>query len=125
MATCAACTTDNCSLGPDGTDGCCGLTDPDDQTLCSALYACIVSNTANCTSSGDPTNCFCGTTTTTCFTTDGAANGPCAAQFIAAAKTTDATLIEVRFISPKFPIGRAVNLSACRGGLCQTECGVR
>src|SRR5262245_59902454 len=124
MARCEGCTAANCLLGPDGTDGCCGMTDPTDQTLCSALYACIVANTGSCTSFGDPTKCFCGTNDATCFSTAGAANGPCAAQFIAAAKTSDPTLIQARFVSPKFPIGRAVNLSACRGGLCMSECGL-
>jgi len=118
---CVQCTTDNCSLGPNGTDGCCGLSDPTDRMLCSALYDCIAANTATCTSNGDPTICFCGTNDATCFTTAGAANGACAAQFIAAAKTTDPVVIHDRFVSPNFPIGRAVNLASCRGTLCPDE----
>lgn len=124
---CPQCTTDNCTLGPTGTDGCCGLASVVDQQLCEAAVACFTANTATCTAVGDPTNCFCGTSggaTGTCFAVKGAANGPCVAQVIAAAKTDDPATIQTRFISPMFPIGRAVNLVTCRGGLCSAECGI-
>jgi len=126
VSACAQCTTDNCSLGMTGTDGCCGLVSPPDQLLCEALYNCIAANTATCTSAGDPTNCFCGTAPSggTCFAVRGAANGPCAAQVIAAAKTDDPAQIQARFVSPNFPLGRAANLAACRGALCSAECGI-
>ena len=124
-AACSTCTMDNCALGPaPGTDGCCGLTDPADATLCQAVYACIQQNTATCTSGGDPTQCFCGTSGTMCFTTAGAANGPCVNQYLAASKTTDPVTIRARFTSPLFPSGRATNLSSCQGGLC-AECGLQ
>jgi hypothetical protein len=61
----------------------------------------------------------------TCFAVKGTANGPCVNQFIAAAKTDDPTLIQPRLISPNFPIGRAVNLTSCRGALCTDECGIK
>jgi hypothetical protein len=122
-AACRTCTTDNCSLGASGTDGCCGLTDPTDVQLCQTLFACIQQNAATCTSGGDATNCFCGTSGGTCFTTAGAANGPCAQQYIAASKTTDPIQIQARFVSPNFPSGRAGNLSACQGALCP-ECAI-
>jgi len=121
-ASCTQCTSDNCSLGAMGTDGCCCLAATADQTLCSALYACIVANSATCTSGGDPTNCFCGSSGGNCFTTVGAANGPCATQYIAASKTTDPVQIQARFTSPNFPSGRATNLSSCQGALC--SCGI-
>ena len=122
-AACATCTTDNCSLGPTGSDGCCGLADPNDVMLCQTLFACIQQNAATCTSGGDATNCFCGTSGGTCFTTAGSANGPCAQQYIAASKTTDPIQIQARFVSPNFPSGRAGNLSACQGALCP-ECAI-
>jgi len=128
-AMCAQCTMDNCSLGTTGTDGCCGLASTADQVLCEMLYACIAANASSCTSAGDPTVCFCGTASTTagglCFAVKGAANGPCASLFIAAAKTDDPAQIQARFSSPNFPLGRAVNLSSCRGALCTDECGIK
>jgi hypothetical protein len=121
---CATCTSGNCSLGAMGTDGCCGLSSTADQLLCQALYACISAHAAACTSGGDPTVCFCGTSGSTCWVAPGAANGPCANETIAAAKTTNPMEIQNRFISPNFPLGRAANLVVCQGGLCQTECGL-
>lgn len=119
---CAKCTTDNCVLGPDGTDGCCGLASTADQLLCQALYACISANAATCTSAGDPTKCFCGTNQATCFMVPGVANGPCVNETLAAAKTIDPATIRMRFISGMYPVGRAVNLATCQGGLCAIEC---
>lgn len=120
---CNACTAQNCALGPNGTDGCCGLSDPVKRQLCDALYACIAQNASTCTAAGDPTACFCGTSGGLCFQNAGAANGPCAAEMAAAAETDDPAMILDRFISPVFPIGRAVNLSACRGSFCP-ECEI-
>ena len=122
-ATCETCTSTNCTVGPNGTDGCC-LASATDQALCVALYTCFISNA--CTQYGDPTKCFCGTSDSqTCWAAAGAANGPCVAETTAAAKAQDLPTIRARFISPLFPIGRAVNLAACRGGLCMTECSIR
>jgi hypothetical protein len=122
---CCQCTTDNCSLGPTpGTDGCMGLANPTDRALCVSLYTCLAANSATCSASGDPTSCFCGTSGGMCFTVMGAANGACAAQFIAAAGTTDPVLIQNRFVSGAFPSGRAVNLNVCRGSFCSTECAI-
>ena len=132
---CCKDTAANCALGPTpGTDGCTGLTDPTDQTLCEALTYCLIANSNKpatagssmlCSVSGDPTNCFCGTApqNTTCFSVKGAANGVCADAFIAAAKSTDPMVIQNRLQSPLFPVGRAVNLNICRGSLL-TTCGI-
>jgi hypothetical protein len=122
-AMCATCTMENCSLGAMGTEGCCGLANPADQLLCQAAYTCFVSKA--CTKSGDPTDCFCGTNLGTCFALFGAANGPCVKEVQAAAKTEDPMEIQRYFQSPNFPIGRAVNLATCRGGLCPSECAIR
>jgi hypothetical protein len=129
---CCADTGINCAIGPaPGTDGCAGLTSAADQQLCVDLYNCLATNSAAtsgvgaCSVTGDVTNCFCGTAPSagSCFTVVGAANGLCAPQFIAAAKTTDPATIQNRFQSPLFPIGRAVNLNICRGSLLST-CGI-
>ena len=102
--------------------------------LCETLYACLVAPThpgttmpGFCISQGDPLACWCGTNGTTC-TTDNApptqANGPCLQQVFDAAKSMDASTINMRFIDPNFPLGRAVNLASCRSNYCRSECGV-
>jgi len=123
-AACNDCTTNNCSLAPspNGTDGCCGLSSAADQLLCIAAVNCFSKN--NCTIGGDPNKCFCGTTGSTCYTVPGAAKGPCVAEVFAAAKKTDVTMVKPLFTSPASPLGRAVNLLGCRGGLCTAECGL-
>jgi len=130
-AMCWQCTSDNCSLAPAGldagagTDGCCALGNPADQLLCAMVVQCYAANSQSCTTAGDPTNCFCGTNPLTCFSVTGAANGPCAATVIAAAKTTDPTKIKMQFISPTSPLGRATNLTTCRGSFCPDECKIK
>ena len=37
---------------------------------------------------------------------------------MAAAKSTDASTIKLRFVDPNFPLGRAVNMTLCRGSFC-------
>jgi hypothetical protein len=122
---CATCTTASCYFGPMGTDGCCNLPSTADQLLCIALYNCFSANADTCTSVGDPNKCFCGTAPdSTCWAVQGAANGPCVNETLAAAKTADLVMAHDRFVSPNFPSGHAVNLIACQGGLCQTECSL-
>ncbi len=122
---CADCTTNNCSLAPspNGTDGCCGLSSAADQLLCIAAVQCFSKN--KCTTTGDPNRCFCGNAASSmCYAVPGAANGPCVAEVFAAAKKTDVTMIKGLFTSPASPLGRAVNLLGCRGGLCSAECSI-
>ena len=121
---CPDCTSNNCSLGPTGTDGCCGLQSDKDQLLCVTLYACLVANQATCVSNADPTVCFCGTSGLDCFMTNGSANGPCTAAFYAAAKATTASVVQSQFSSPGSPVGRAVNLLECRADFCVVECNL-
>jgi hypothetical protein len=123
-AACASCFAGNCAVGASGTDGCCGLSDPADVALCRALLVCINANAGSCVSSGDPTACFCGTSGGNCFSVVGAANGVCSTKFIDAAKTSTPSAILDRFVSPNFPIGRAVNQTACSGAFCASECGL-
>ncbi len=66
-------------------------------------------------------------TSTTCVTDNSPptqANGPCLQEVFAAGKSTDAATINLRFIDPIFPLGRAVNLAACHSNFCPTECNV-
>jgi len=127
---CGQCTVDNCSLAPatatgGGTDGCCALASAADQLLCQAVVLCYAANSDSCTTAGDPTNCFCGSNPLTCFSVPGAANGPCTAPVIAAAKTSDPTKIKPLFISPMSPLGRATNLTTCRGSFCADDCHIK
>lgn len=123
-ALCPTCAGDNCSLGPAGTDGCCGLSSMVDQSLCQAVVACFAANAATCTSMGDATNCFCGTSGNSCFATPGAANGPCVGPVAAAAKSPNPTMIQGQFTSPASPLGRAVNLVTCWSSFCSAECSI-
>jgi hypothetical protein len=121
-ALCSACTALSCQLAPNpnGTDGCCGLSSTADVALCVAAVRCYNTNAATCVVNGDPTKCYCGTATTTCFTTGG--NGPCVAPVRAAAKSTDPATIRTVSTSPASPLGRANNLEICRGSFCPSEC---
>jgi hypothetical protein len=123
---CTDCTNGNCSLAPNpmGTDGCCGLSNVADQLLCIAAAECFSNN--NCTVSGDPNRCFCGKADviSACYAVPGAANGPCVAQVVAAAKKNDLSVIKSQFTSPASALGRAVNLLSCRGSFCATECSI-
>ncbi len=122
-AACDDCT-NTCSLAPspDGTDGCCGLASTADQLLCIAAAECFTKN--KCTTTGDPSPCYCGKSGADCYVVPGAANGPCVAEVAAAAKTSDPSVIRGIFTSQAATIGRAVNLLTCRGQLCGMECGV-
>lgn len=114
---CEACTRDNCNPA---TDGCDLLPSDAKKELCKALYCCIRAN--HCANAGDPTRCFCGTAPSggdqACYRDRGAANGPCAAEFLAAAESKDPSVLRLLFVNPDFAIGRAVNLSICRGSYC-------
>ncbi len=116
------------------TDGCAVFGSTPDRALCENLYTCLVAPThpgtsipGSCTIGGDPSRCWCGTNLATCVTDNAPptqANGPCLQQILAAGKSTDAATINLRFIDPAFPLGRAVNLAACRSNFCSSECGV-
>jgi hypothetical protein len=40
---------------------------------------------------------------------------------VAAAKSADPGTIKLRFVDPAFPLGRAVNLTSCRGSFCGAD----
>jgi hypothetical protein len=129
---CESCTANNCGLAPDpdGDSGCCALTNPADQLLCTRVIDCFqnpslyTTGAAACTRNGDGLNCFCGTSAGMCFTTAGAANGACTQVVIDAAKTSAPTAIQAQFSDPTSPLGRANNLENCRGAFCRTQCGI-
>jgi hypothetical protein len=118
-----------------GTDGCDAIADATDRAACEALYACMTAPThpgdatysGPCIFQGDPLGCWCGSNPTTCVTDNAGptrANGPCLQQVFAAAKSMDAATINLHFIDPNLPLGRAVNLAACRSNYCSSSCGV-
>jgi hypothetical protein len=122
---CESCSAQNCTAA---TDGCDGIVDSGDRALCEDLYDCFADAAHDCTIQGDPVRCWCGTHPTTCLThATGplSANGPCLDRLIAAAKTADPKLIRDRFVDANFPLGRAVNLTSCRGSFCTGECQIK
>jgi hypothetical protein len=54
----------------------------------------------------------------------GAANGPCVAPILAAAKSKVPAMVQLLFTDTTSPLGRAVNLESCRGQNCKKECSV-
>lgn len=134
---CAGSACDACSFDPEvgncfaGTDGCDSIDDAADRQLCETLYACFTDPVNSCVAQGDAIKCWCGTNPSTCATDDSGAtmaNGPCLGLVTLGAKLTPATYnaqtIKARLVDPAYPLGRAVNLTTCRGTFCSVECGV-
>ncbi|HEY7376777.1 MAG TPA: hypothetical protein VIF57_31755 [Polyangia bacterium] len=133
-ASCSTCLTAQSNTG---TDGCCPIatSDPVGFQLCQAVSACMRSGQVNggpCNQGGDVTSCFCGTNAATCDAATNGANGPCVAQFNAAAgrnvvtMTTDVPTpaqVIARQGDPAFALGRAANIQGVAGLNCPTECG--
>jgi hypothetical protein len=126
-ADCDTCTKANCN--PER-DGCEHIADATGRKLCEDAYACFVNSASQClkkNNQGDAIPCWCGNNMTTCWNSNEPpkqANGPCLKQVFAAAATTDAATIRSRLVDPAYPLGRAVNLSSCRGSFCARECGL-
>jgi hypothetical protein len=129
---CNTCTAENCNIA---TDGCAviGFQSPSDAPLCESLYACLRSQ--HCTSDDDDDMlpdqdssqwCWCGlppdAEATDCFTRPGTAKGPCLADIVKAAHTSDPATIRLRFADPTYPLGRAANLANCRSAYCGSVC---
>ena len=96
--------------------------------LCQAVLRCFQNPPTGtpCTINGNGTDaCFCGTSAAVCFSTMGAANGPCTGPVIAAAKTRIPAQIQQLWTDPGSPLGRANNLGVCRGTNCKSQCAVR
>src|SRR5262245_10734380 len=123
---CDACTRYNYVLDSRDRDrvGCCRFADPNDVRLCLNVVTCIQANASSCDSGGDPITCFCGTGGDLCFAAMGAANGPCAAEVLAAAKSTVPMHVREQFVDGQSPLGGAVNLTICQEVFCSQECGL-
>jgi len=123
---CEVCTKANCN--PER-DGCEHMADATGRKLCEDAYACFVNPASQClkkNNQGDAIPCWCGSNMTTCWNSNDPpkqANGPCLKEVFAAAATTDAATIRARLVDPAYPLGRAINLSSCRGSFCARECG--
>ena len=114
----------NCALGPapiPNTDSCCALESSNDRLLCAMVYACFVEQglyvdrrSDGRVSAGLPGR----------PAIQVAPNGPCVSEVEQAAKTVDPAMIQNRWVSSTFPIGRAVNLVVCRGSFCPEECAI-
>jgi hypothetical protein len=130
-AVCKQCLDDNDNPA---NDGCCVITDAMGLQLCQAVSACIRSGGATgttCNIGGDVTSCFCGTNLATCEQT-GRPNGPCVAEFTAAARRNVVTMatdsptaaqVMARQADPSYALGRAANIHGTAGAFCPVECG--
>jgi hypothetical protein len=117
---CTSCALTNCAAdGP----GCDSLSDPTRRALCDSLFACA--RRTNCAGQNNAA-CWCGTVDlTTCTTVAGAANGPCLAEELAAAESTDPGIIVTRFTDPAYASGAAHNRLLCEFELCPDLCPPR
>lgn len=123
-AACDACTTANCIPTRDGCDR---IAELSERNLCERIYACFNEPTNACVTQGDSLKCWCGTNPTTCVTSNTPptqANGKCRDLVFEGARSTDAATIRHRFVDAAFPLGRAVNLTLCRGTFCAAECKI-
>ncbi len=83
--------------------------------LCTNLVQCV--QASKCIGA----QCLCGTVSF-CDCMHGKGTGPCKAQIIAAAETTDPFLITLREFCPSYAIGRAVDVQMCSLWQCFQEC---
>jgi hypothetical protein len=118
---CNRCTSSNCDTlaGQTATPaaGCDIFASQDQQARCQRLYTCM--RDSGCVQNNDPTRCWCGSVDAfLCETGGQAPGGPCVQQFIDAAESNMATVINDRLTDPSFPIGGAINLVSCRSVHC-------
>jgi hypothetical protein len=121
---CNQCTSDNCdTVASTAASGAvpvagCDLFVTDDQIArCQRLYACMRDSV--CVQNSDPTRCWCGAVDPyACETGMEPGTGPCVQQFIDAAGSSDASVINDRLTDPNYPLGGAINLAACRSASC-------
>jgi len=115
---CNQCTTDNCGAETDG----CQRDKFDSEArwlACLNLYCCFRSCKDKGPLGDDPQKCWCGSASEAdCYSVDSAANGPCLKEVQAAAESKSAADIRLRRINPNYPLGRAWNLTSCRGQFC-------
>ena len=87
------------------------------KDLCVSLLTCMRNHPA-CWAN-DPQVCLCGTSGGACATSP---NGPCVAEAMAAAETTDLVETGKRFFKLDYPSGHATQLVACDTQFCLAEC---
>lgn len=124
---CSSCLESNCrdDSGEDLLAAC--YEDPANGDLCAALVACAYENRCviedaegNPWSSPHPNHCYCGTVSNShCMA--GLANGPCKAEYEAAAGTSEPMELGALFFNAAYPIGNASKLLVCAGASC-TSC---
>ena len=117
---CGLCVLANCEAeGP----GCSSLTDATRRGLCESLFACA--RRTHCGGQYNPA-CWCGTVDLrTCISVAGAAEGPCLAEELAAAESSDPATIVSRFTDPVYASGAAHNRLQCEFELCADVCPPR
>jgi hypothetical protein len=81
------------------------------RTDCQALLSCIRAN-PTCMAGDDPTPCLCGTVAAGACASGTPGNGPCVAQYNAAASDATGTVFS-QFSNPTTPVGIANNNAAC------------
>jgi hypothetical protein len=95
---------------------CLGDTLGDNAALCGDVIDC--GEATRCIAGA----CYCGAASVETCTTG--ARGPCAAEFHAAAMSTNAQVVFLQDGNPSYTLGRGVAVLACRKASCAAECGL-
>ena len=131
---CTPISCENCSAFPlQATSAACP--EPCADALCQDLYDCLVASTHDGSSvpssclapDGTANACWCGTNPCTCATDTApptAANGPCLAQIVAAAGSSDPAVIQQHLGDTTSPLGHAFTLAECRAQNCSFFCPI-
>ncbi len=91
--------------------------DPEFTKACIAVRNCAYKHGCGYGVMGAP-ECFCGTADLQACMTPGAANGPCQAEWYAAARSKVFSELTARFGDVNLPAGVAYHLQACDRDLC-------
>lgn len=115
LAACRQCRSDNCTAFQGVFDlvaACFQNADPAFVQQCIDVKNCAYQNDCGYSATGAP-ECFCGTVDLNTCQTPGQANGPCQAQFFAAARTTQLGELIGRFGDVSLPVGVANYFIQC------------
>lgn len=120
-AACRACRATYCTLY-DGVvnlvDKCFSSTEPSFVKQCTAAMNCAYEKKCGSTAEG-ALECFCGSADVPTCLKPGGANGPCQAEWLAAARTQSVKELSERFGDLAFPAGIANYFVACDRDNCQ------